>query len=1125
MKSDNLIDMKNNLIQTFYIIGLPPKDFFQMKNNNKGLFINLFKKDVLIPKIISKFPPTNNNFNEVLDEIIIDHSFTNGLNLIISSKNNKEARLFYFELDNLLFNYPKEEKNIYSKLYFTCLEFYEPLNAYYNYKNEIKKLNKAIEIKDDFEDKKELYKDKFIYIPKIICFASVLPFYLELGDILYKIYKLYSQNQNNQIMPIEKLIEQTILSIPIPIMNGKHLELLFECFDKNISFTLFNENQKFLVPYYTNIHFYLFQFFSIENIIKLFKCILLEIPILFFYDNKYYLSSIIESFLSLISPFKYILPCISILPKKLYGLINKEKKFLFGINEKYDYSFFYNNDIEINKNIMIVNILPDYKSKLEEILNKQNNDNNILIINDESEIKSSLINENIEGYSVFNDYILYNDNKYDSIINLVNSKLAYETILEKDIINFFELINSSKISKDNSNYIIQNIFYKFMFQILAGYNEYILNSKYFYKSKDYENEIIYRKNIIGLSEFYFVKEIFDIEKFIKSHSNDSLFYLVFCQTKMFVNFLRERIYLNEEINTVPLKIFDQLTFLYKNKKEQNKDENKNFYLEHFKYIFQSRFEKIINKELSIKNKDFDEKEKEQLINKEKTFILMKYAQNIREHNNAEGIDKILIDYCLFPKLLYDDEFFNNKYDKNTYLEHGIVMPDYTIINNYKSDCLKYNEQFNKQSLILPERLDKTNNSGQNFEVISSDYIYFNWIILLCCSLFYCEPIERIARLDDILSFLKNLQYIEKIVLKLLFITFIKFGNKNQCIKIFEEIVNFYDYSNYYYLNLLTKKLCEKENDIYNKSKLYKGNKNTYLFKDRSLILGLGTFFQEIIDKIDNMNDQSLSKSYKNIVSKEKLGNNKKENNFEEKIIFSSEQYCEKCQCYNPFNFEALKDKELSKIKLDYKCPKCNTIIDKIIIKYQILLYNKRKKELFIIKKDNFELEHPKKLYQDLIKYLTKNEWEIDIDNILKKSEIDLFNYIFYFSSKSLSFDFLLPYKIFNNENMELIQNNLGQILSEQNQKRFSNFLENNQCEEINKKLIEDSEKEDFIPIDITNLNKYYDLVPCLINSLNDNYYLNPIEIQSVERNKNDKDKEINNIIKEKNYFTINSSVI
>ena len=394
-----------------------------------------------------------------------------------------------------------------------------------------------------------------------------------------------------------------------------------------------------------------------------------------------------------------------------------------------------------------------------------------------------------------------------------------------------------------------------MFQILAGYNEYILNSKYFCKSKDYENEIIYRKNIIGLSEFYFVKEIFDIEKFIKSHSNDSLFYIVFCQTKIFVNFLRERIYLNEEINTVPLKIFDQLTFLYKNKKEQNKDENKNFYLKHFKDIFQSGIEKIINKELSIKNKDFDEKEKEQLINKEKTFILMKYAQNIHEHNKAKDIDKILIDYCLFPKLLYDDEFFNNKYDKNTYLEHGIVMPDYTIINNYKSDCMKYNEQFNKQSLILPKRLDKTTNSGKNFEVISSDYIYFNWIILLCCSLFYCEPIERIARLDDILSFLKNLKYIEKIILKLLFITFIKFGNKNQCIKIYEEIVNFDDYSNYYYLNLLTKKLCEKENDIDNKSKLYTGNKNTSLFKDRSLILGLGTFFQEILDKIGNMNDQ------------------------------------------------------------------------------------------------------------------------------------------------------------------------------------------------------------------------------------------------------------------------------
>ena len=507
MKNDNLIDMKNNLIQSFYIIGFPPEDFFQVRNNNKGEFINFFEKDYLHPKIISKFPPSGSNFNGILDEIIIDHSFPFGLKLTKFT----EPTIFFFELDNLLFNYSKEEKKVYSKLYFTCLEFYEPLTAYFNFKNEIKKNYNTIKIKDDYDEKIDLNTDE-ICLPKIICFASILPFFKELSEILVKIYKLYSKNKNNQIIPIEKLIEQIVLSIPIPIMNGKKLKIFFESFGQNITFPLFNGNEKFLLPYYTNIHMLIFQYLSNEEIIKIYKCILLEIPLLFFSDNKYHLSSIIETFLSLISPFRYAHPCISILPKKLYGLINSEKKFLFGINQNYDDNFFDKNDIDLDKNIIIVNLLPNHKSKIEEVL-KKSNDDEFLIIQDNLQKQFLHKDENIDGYYVFNNYIQYNDNKY-YLINIVNNKLNFETSLEKDITKFLEQLLENKLQNDNLNFIIQNIFYKFLIQLLSGYNDYMLNSKYFCNSKNCVSQIFYGKGKEKLTDFNFVKENFNIEKLI-----------------------------------------------------------------------------------------------------------------------------------------------------------------------------------------------------------------------------------------------------------------------------------------------------------------------------------------------------------------------------------------------------------------------------------------------------------------------------------------------------------------------------------------------------------------------------------------------------------------------------------
>ena len=152
-------------------------------------------------------------------------------------------------------------------------------------------------------------------------------------------------------------------------------------------------------------------------------------------------------------------------------------------------------------------------------------------------------------------------------------------------------------------------------------------------------------------------------------------------------------------------------------------------------------------------------------------------------------------YYLFPKLLFDDEFFETPYE-NLYLMHNIDMPSGKIIDDYKKLCSLYSLDYYKlRGYMFPpkniENLPETNNSKANFGITSYYYIFYNWIILLCCSLTYCEPIERIIRLNEIIPVLDKLYYIEEIVIKLIFDTFIKYGNKMQCIKIFEKVNKFY----------------------------------------------------------------------------------------------------------------------------------------------------------------------------------------------------------------------------------------------------------------------------------------------------------------------------------------------
>ena len=87
-----------------------------------------------------------------------------------------------------------------------------------------------------------------------------------------------------------------------------------------------------------------------------------------------------------------------------------------------------------------------------------------------------------------------------------------------------------------------------MVNILQGYSDYFLKSKYFYtatKTKNCGDNMRYKSQSGNISDINFLRELFDIDKFIsnlKGAKELQLFYYVFFNTKIFLYYLRERIY-------------------------------------------------------------------------------------------------------------------------------------------------------------------------------------------------------------------------------------------------------------------------------------------------------------------------------------------------------------------------------------------------------------------------------------------------------------------------------------------------------------------------------------------------------------------------------------------------------
>ena len=1077
----NLMDMKNNLIQNFYIIGLSQEDIFlNIKNNDKpNKLIDIFSLNSEIsfpPKVISKFPPTNSNHNSIPNEIIIEHCFPKGLKIIKSDKKDISYNCyhFWFELDNLKYGYLTKYKSLYSKIYFTCLNFNESLEDYQNLKSEIDKVNN---INNDKESNNNNYNN--YYIPKVICFASLVPFTKELVKILSNIYDYYLYYKNNingnnlAIMlnnsPLEKIIEQIIMCLPFPLSTKDEyiLSYKFNCLinstsninnstnninnlknnlnknqnsinnfpynNTNIIFPVYDPLNCFMNDLYSSTLYTIFLFFNEEEVVRIFKYLVLEIPILFFSENISLLSKVIQGFLSLLQPFKYILPNSTILPSKFYGIINSESKFVFGIAENYSIDFFKNNNILLDKTIIIVNFLNSKKVKIEEI--KKMDDQKDYVI--------------IDNYNIFNfinnDSISPNGNKID----LVNIDFPIKA-KKKLINNIKSYLNETKKKKDNSsehghifNRKIRHFFYRFFTNILCGYTDYLLkinnyniNNNAGYYSGDnirykinYNNSNSNSNNYLN-NEILFIKSVFNMDEFISKFPKDNhMFYRAFCNTKLFHNFIREMIFSNDELISLKYKYFNLITF-FKKHKDLKQIKYKELLLK-YKNIFNQKKEeksepKLLLNILNDSNFNLDEK-KIMLEKNKQNEALISYSQlinilnsnsinsNINKINNIIN-QQIFLKYYIFPKIFFDDKFFDNNYDK-LFFRHYLEMPNHSKINKLYQEIKELNKNyFENYSEILFSKIQKEsnnstktlidlrsssnlnfikNNSNEitinpNLEILVDNYIEYNWLLLISCSLWYCSnPVETEIRINKIFDILEKIDFIEEQVLFFLYMAVFNFGNKSQFVKIFEFLNRFMGYSTYTNWIYLCLKLGQKEEEA------NKHSKDNIVFKKR-------TFF--------DMNE--IKKNYKNETENE---NKKDINNIQkEEIIFYTTQKCPYCNKENKIgNISELIHHRISQKRdnLFYRCSQCDEENLDIIIKYILSLNNKKKNETITIAQGQFKLIPPHKIYQQMKeKFIYLNEGKLDIDHIFTNDNVNLLNNIFYFSDRQLPFDFLIPYE-------------------------------------------------------------------------------------------------------------------
>ena len=773
IQSSDEFNSCDTFIEYFYIFGARESSI-----RSEHFYHNLTftKPGHLTMQLLSKFPPFEKPNSNMDENVILNHCFPTGYNLYIQNNPNDfpKNECFHFNLDNLN-SLGLDDK----KIYFTCLLFYEPLVKYYELFLKIKKNNAELNhtkanIKPLPKDKKDLL-NKY-YIPKIICFSSFVPFPSEEKYLLIKILEYVSGMtkgiQNNIIIPIEKIIEKLILGVPRP-PKGK----FYITYKNNNCIIPNSENdydikQRELNQYnYYSYKMHLIFYFKLEEIIEILKCLLMEIPILFFSKNKEKLTNIFETFIFLLSPFEYQYPHVSLLPDINSGIIEMAKSFAFGINyewvepgtqgEKKNYFEKMNLNV-FNKLIKIVDIDNRRLSKYYV-----HNPSQRMISFDD------LGTDNLK--EDFSNFVPSKEINHDSKIEAEKYELPlhYITKFKKSLNEFLE---NNKMKSPDCNMVLnrkigEDYFFYLYVSIFQNYNKYLFNTEE--ETKKICKEIIESKNYDEIPIEHLCKTSAFLKEFKKG---DEQFLNVFFQTKMFKDFMIRK-YLNNKVDKFIFLHFDE-TILSKRNRSFFQRKKKTEFLEC--KILQATHCYGVDT-----TKNFSQDEYKFISAHDKNLI-----------NYYQRFNGTLFRYYLFPKLIYDNKYFEKLYMPPKFFDQFL----YKQIKEYQKtieslDQPKYFKIYDGDLSL--RHLHDTKNDLAISEIYND--IILLWLRVFCLTFYYCEPKEKMVRFVEMLQNCKKAVYLKNEIMSLILITIKKYGDDAMTIKLFQNIKNF-NYSQFAHMS-------------------------------------------------------------------------------------------------------------------------------------------------------------------------------------------------------------------------------------------------------------------------------------------------------------------------------------
>ena len=331
-------------------------------------------------------------------------------------------------------------------------------------------------------------------LTKAITLSSSKDIYTIHKQILNFIYNYLKRHKNNNsnskssntnindLLPFYISFILNCLNIPNTKIISKQLSyLIYNTTNNSIDTSNSKSFLNFYIDDYTNFPYkdysltILFNVMHIDDLIFIYKCMLLEYKIILIFSNYENINIVIQSLLAILFPFKWRFPITSYCLKETHVLLDSPFPMVIGVHVNNINSVHFRlNKNQFNNETVVYDLIEKkflYKNNVDEI-----NDNSFTV-KITNQLKSELLFikseylryktfENSNGNFEYEGNDIYIDNNYeikklfdnnDKLCNLVNKNFYFNikiiSVFSLVIINFIKDIRNCCINSNNNNNI------------------------------------------------------------------------------------------------------------------------------------------------------------------------------------------------------------------------------------------------------------------------------------------------------------------------------------------------------------------------------------------------------------------------------------------------------------------------------------------------------------------------------------------------------------------------------------------------------------------------------------------------------------------------------------------------